>query len=38
MSINWNRCKRDTEIGLDLSKERIVSTKPKISENTGMEN
>ena len=30
MSINWNKCKREIEIGLDSSKERIVSKNPKI--------
>ena len=29
MSINWNKCKREIEIGLDSSIERIVSTNPK---------
>ena len=29
MSINWNKCKREIEIGLDSSIERIVSTTPK---------
>ena len=32
MSINWNKCKREIEIGLDLSIERIVSTNPKVTK------
>ena len=31
VSINWNKCKRKIEIGLDSSKERIVSTNPKVT-------
>ena len=31
MSINWNKCKREIEIGLDSSIKRIVSTNPKKS-------
>ena len=31
MSINWNKCKREIEIGVDSSIERIVSTNPKIT-------
>ena len=31
MSINWNKCKREKEIGLDSSIERIISTKPKVT-------
>ena len=30
MSINWNRCKIEIEIGLDSSIERIVSKNPKV--------
>ena len=29
MSINWNKCKREIDIGLDSSKERAVSTNLK---------
>ena len=31
MSINWNKCKREIEIGLDSSIDRIVSTNPKVT-------
>ena len=31
MSINWNKCQREIEIGLDSSIEQIVSTNPKIT-------
>ena len=31
MSINWNQCKREIEIGLDSSIERIVSANPKVT-------
>ena len=31
MSTNWSKCKREIEIDLDSSKERIVSTNPKIT-------
>ena len=31
MSINWNKCKREIETGLDSSIERIVSTNPKLA-------
>ena len=31
MSINWNKFKREIEIGLDSSIERIVSANPKIT-------
>ena len=31
MSINWNKCKREIEIGLDSSTERAVSTNPKVT-------
>ena len=31
MSVNWNKCKREIEIGLDSSIEQIVSTNPKIT-------
>ena len=31
MSINWSKCKRETEIGLDSSIERIISTNPKVT-------
>ena len=31
MSINWNKCKREIEIGLNSSMERIGSTNPKVS-------
>ena len=30
MSINWNKCKGEMEIGLDSSIERLVSTNPKV--------
>ena len=30
MSINWNKCKREIEIGLDSSIEQIVSKNCKI--------
>ena len=30
MSLNWNNCKREIEIGLDSSIERIISTNPKV--------
>ena len=31
MSVNWNKCKREIEIGLDSSIERIISTNPAIT-------
>ena len=31
MSINWNKCKRDIEIGLYSSIEQIVLANPKIT-------
>ena len=31
MSINWNKCKKEIQIGLDSSMERIVSTNPKVT-------
>ena len=31
MSKNWNKCKREREIGLDLSIELIVLTNPKVT-------
>ena len=31
MSINWNKCKSETEIGLDSSIERITSANPKVT-------
>ena len=31
MSINWNKCKREIEIGLDSAIEQIVSTNPKVT-------
>ena len=31
MSVNWNKCKREIEIGLDSSIERIVSTNSKVT-------
>ena len=31
MSINWNKCKREIEIGLDSCIERIISTNPKMA-------
>ena len=31
MSVNWNKCKREIEIGLDSSTERVVSTNPKVT-------
>ena len=31
MSINWNKCKREMESGLDSGTERIVSTNPKVT-------
>ena len=33
MSVNWNKCKTEIEIGLDSSVERIVS-KRIVSKNT----
>ena len=30
ISINWNKCKREIEIGLDSSIEGRVSTNPKV--------
>ena len=30
ISINWNKCKRKIEIGLDSGIEQIVSTNPKV--------
>ena len=32
MSINWNKCKKETEIGLDSSIERIISINPKLTK------
>ena len=31
MSVNWNKCKREIETGLDSSIERIISTNPAIT-------
>ena len=31
MSINWNKCKKEIEIGLDSSIERIISTNPQVT-------
>ena len=31
MSINWSKCKREIEIGLDSTTEQINSTNPKIT-------
>ena len=30
MSINWNKCKRETEIGLDSNIDRIILRNPKV--------
>ena len=30
MSINWNKCNREIEIGLESSIERIISMNPKV--------
>ena len=31
MSVNWNECKREIEIGLISSIEQIISTNPKVT-------
>ena len=31
MSIKWNKCKREIEIGLDSGIERTISTNPKVT-------
>ena len=31
MTINWNKCKREIDIALDSSIERVVSTNPKVT-------
>ena len=31
MSINWNKCKREINIGLDSSIEQVVSAKQKVT-------